>query len=271
MIASLNRRFGPALLLMPLVALTMMAGETGLVIAVQTDVTFLGEQQTSPDPELNPVYYQFLTRGYVVFGTARPGDEDPEREALLQHLVTALRPLGYLPADADHPPRIAFTVLWGSAFGEDSYTRQFINTERLPLKWEPRPSKAMRKNDRLRDNFPDMPGDLLSQVTRLSFDDSYLFALTACDWKNASEGREVPLWQVRAFARARQVTADEAFHRMIDALAPDFHQPSDYPRLIKAPDQWIRRALNFGFDEAAHVPPPVDLSTLVAHDFGSAR
>ncbi len=265
------RRTVSAIFLLPLMALTLLAAETDLEIAVQTDSTFLGEQQASPDPELNPVYYQFLTRGYVLFGTARPGDEDPEREALLQHLVAALRPLGYLPADADHRPRVAFMVLWGSAFGEDGHAREFLNTEKLPLKWEPRPSKAIRKNERLRDNFPDMPGDLLSRVHRLSFDDCYLLALTACDWKNASQGREVPLWQVRAFARARQTTADEAFHRMIDALAPDFLQPTDYPRLVKAPARWTDRALHFGFAESTDMPAPVDLTALVAHDFGADR
>jgi len=240
-------------------------------VAVVNQVTFLGEQQAPVDPVLNPIRYQFITRGHINFGRALPGEQEPDEAALLQHIAAVLRPMGYLPADGVHPPRVAFTVLWGSAVDLGSHALEFVNTSRLPIKWEPLPPNAMRKNVRLRDNWPDLKGDTVRRIMRLSYKDPYLFAIAACDWQNAFTGREVFLWQVRAIAASERMPAETAFHRMIDAITPHLGRAADEPHIVVSRAEREALSLRLGFAEGTELPAPIDLTAVIAHDFETTR
>ncbi|MCF3649895.1 hypothetical protein [Synoicihabitans lomoniglobus] len=242
-----------------------------LDVAVINELTFLGEQQAPADLDLNPVYYQFITRGYVLFGRALPGDVEPEEDALLQHIAAVLRPKGYLPADAEHPPRVAITVMWGSAIGEWKHAIEYLNTSPAGIKWEPLPSESGHKNTDLRRTWSEIRGDDVSRILRLSYQDPYIFSLTACDWRNAFKGQEIPLWQVRALVASPRVTAEQAFHRIIDAVEPYFGRDNDAPHIVKAKGEREATSMAFGFDDPAHRPAPIDMDPVVALALGGER
>jgi len=261
-------------------------------VLVHTDVTFLGEQQAPVDPVLNPIYYQFLTRGFIQFDESVAGELAPEREALLQHIVAALRPLGYLPADGEHKPRIAFGVTWGSIFVpeyETVYMRNRMNS--IEFVRDPNPRKSEQNNAQSaieflssglvplmwRPNFdawynlaaiwPEASTGARDRIARICGDDVYALAITAYDYDNASAAREVFLWQTRALTPAPRMESDEAFHRMIDMIVPLLGQATPYPDRHVARRDTAEAALQFGFENADEIPPPVDLAAVTAFDF----
>lgn len=285
-------------LLVALTALTLTASAApnyrNLDVLVQTDVTFLGEQQAPVDPVLNPKYYQFLTRGFVEFDAAVGGDISPDREALLQHIVAALRPLGYLPADGEHKPRIAFGITWGSVFVpeyETAYMRNRASSNEFVRDPNPRKREQMSAQSAIeflssglvrlmwQPNFdawynlasiwPQASTGARDRIVRICSDDAYVLAITAYDFDNASSAREVFFWQTRALTPAARVTSEEAFHRMIDTVIPLLGQATPYPDRHVAKRDRAEAALRFGFDDVEDVPAPIDLVAATAYDFSA--
>ena len=261
----------PLLLALSCAAIVGLRAADNLNIAVINEVTAIGKNRPPVDPDLNPIHYQFITRGYTEFGRTRPGNEEPEADALLQHLAAVLRPLGYLPADEHHAPRVAFTVMWGSAFEEWRHAIEFLNTSPAGIKWEPMPSDSIQKNTELRRTWPKLRGKDARPILEIGYDNAYLFSIAACDWKNAFHGAEIPFWQVRALAPAPRISADDAFHRLIDAIAPYLGSEAEAPHLVVARAENAAAATRFGAKDPTQRPAPIDLTPVVALRFGSER
>ncbi len=270
-------------------------------VLVNPIVTFLGEQRTPADPELNPIRYQILARGFESFDLHVHGIVPPERDALLQHLAIHLRRIGYLPADAQHPPQVAIGVMWGSIFyleninirdKRDEIRRpqynaeykadrnpnkndlipaqaalEFIARPALSMKWRPTPDAWVNPTKM----WPDAPVAVRDRTARICGSGTFVLSVGAFDWDNLTKGREVLLWQTRGMVPARKIEPEEALHRAIEVMGPYLASSGAYPNRIKAKKADAPRALNFGFEPGAELPAPVDLTTLIAHDFGGER
>ena len=237
-----------------------------LDVVVRGTRTAIGYRQPAPDPELNPIRYKLLTHGYVPIGRNIGGDPAPEREALLQHVVTALRPLGFEPADARHPPRIALFVMWGSIYSHGVTKIEFLERSLLGLKWKPR-----------RNYYPNLehwraiPNDDRDHITRTLNDAVCVLSLTAYDYGNASRGVEIPFWQTRAMASTFKATSEMVLHRMLDAMLPALMSDKRLPQRLIAKAEDAPASLHFGQSEMPEGVAPVDLEALVAFDYGHKR
>ncbi len=274
---------------------TFAAKYRNLDVLVNPTVTFLGEQQPPADPVHNPIRYRLLTRGFSSFELHVHNIPPPDRDALLQHLVIRLREIGYLPADAEHPPQVAIGVMWGSIFyteRETTYLQrrrfnpayaadrnpnkdelipaqtalEFMAQKALSMKWRPNFDAWVD----LSAAWPDASTAARDRIARICGGENFVLAVGAFDWANLTKGREVVLWQTRGAVSARKVQPEDAFPRMIEVLAPYFATKASYPSRIVARKDAAARALNFGFDADSEKPAPVDLTDLVAHDFGDS-